>query len=270
MAKYNQKVETVLVAALAKGATVAQAARQAGVSERTVYRRRQQPDFQARIDALQNDILQRVATLLTKATEEGIRSLVSLQEQSTPASVRRAAARDILEVGIRLREAADLEKRVLALENGVVEETPSGSPAVAPPAAGHGKRRRGDKLLQAALAGGDSIAQAAAKAKLSERTVYRRLQDGAFQRGVDALRADMVQRASALLVAAALLATKTLIDLQDTSIPASVRRGASRDILELGRKLRESVFLEKRLAALEQQLGESPTPPQSPSWPQAG
>jgi hypothetical protein len=61
----------------------------------------------------------------------------------------------------------------------------------------------------------------------------------------------MVQRAAALLLAAALLATKTLIDLQDPAVPASVRRRASRDIIELGRKLRESTILEKRLAALE-------------------
>src|SRR5262245_8203594 len=118
--KYTKQVETVLLTALAKGASVAQAARQAGVSERTAYRRRQQPEFQERIDAIQNDMLQRVATLLTKAAEQGIHALVSLQAQSTPPSVRRAAARDILEIGMRLREAAELEKRLSALENGEV------------------------------------------------------------------------------------------------------------------------------------------------------
>ena len=59
------------------------------------------------------------------------------------------------------------------------------------------------------------------------------------------------QRSAALLIAAALLATKTLIELQDASVPASVRRRASRDIIEMGRKLREITILEKRLAALE-------------------
>jgi transposase-like protein len=132
--KYNKKVETILVTALAKGATVAQAARQAGVSERTVYRRRQHPEFQARIDAIQNDMLQRVTALLPKAAEEGIHSLVTLQEKSTPPSVRRAAARDILDVGMRLREAADLEKRLLALENGVANAgASSAAPAGSPP-----------------------------------------------------------------------------------------------------------------------------------------
>jgi hypothetical protein len=57
--------------------------------------------------------------------------------------------------------------------------------------------------------------------------------------------------AAALLIAAVMLATKTLIDLQNPTVPASVRRRASRDIIELGRKLREMTILEKRLAALE-------------------
>ena len=53
--------------------------------------------------------------------------------------------------------------------------------------------------------------------------------------------------------AATLLATKTLTDLQDPNTPASVRRRASRDIIELGQKLRETTVLEKRLVALESQ-----------------
>ena len=110
--KNNKQLETLLVTVLAKGATVAQAARQAGVSERTVYRRRQQPEFQARIDALQDETLQRVADLLTKAAQEGIHSLVALQDKTTPPNVRRAAARDILDLGPRLRADAALEDSV--------------------------------------------------------------------------------------------------------------------------------------------------------------
>jgi uncharacterized protein (UPF0147 family) len=247
----KKQLETSLITALAKGATVAQAARQAGVSERTVYRRRQQPEFQARIDAIQQETLERVAAVLTKAAEQGIHSLVALQDKATPANVRRAAARDILEVGVRLREDADLEKRLLALENCAEAVSASCVPAGAPTKPSAKRRRRGDTTLQAALAGGDTVAQAASKASLSERTVYRRLKDPAFQRCIVNLRAEMVQRSAALLIAAALLATKTLIDLQDPTIPASVRRRASRDIIELGRKLREATILERRLAALE-------------------
>jgi hypothetical protein len=44
----------------------------------------------------------------------------------------------------------------------------------------------------------------------------------------------MVQRAAAALNAAGQLAVKTLIDLQAATTPASVRRRAARDLIELG------------------------------------
>jgi transposase len=241
MAKYNKQIEALLITVLAKGATVAQAARQAGVSERTVYRRRQQPDFQARIQAIQDETYGRVVDVLTHAAQEGIHSLVALQDKATPPSVRRAAAHDILDLAQRLRAAATLEKRLAALEDRVSDPSESYVPGRSsvpggPPRCGSGgkRRRRGDTIVQAALASGDSVAQAARKAQLSERTVYRRLHEPSFQRCIEDLRADMVQRAAALLLAAALLATKTLIDLQDPAVPASVRRRASRDIIDLG------------------------------------
>src|SRR5262249_23582730 len=112
-----QRYVPILVSALAKGATVAQAAAQAGVSERTVYRRLGEQAFRDQIEALQDEMLQRAVAMLTAAAQEGIRSLVDLQNESTPPAVRRCAARDILEMGMRLREAAELEKRLSALEN---------------------------------------------------------------------------------------------------------------------------------------------------------
>jgi AraC-like DNA-binding protein len=246
--KKQQKI--LLVTALAKGATVTQAAQQAGVSERTVYRRLQEPDVQARIEAIQNETLQRAAAVITAAAQEGIHSLVALQNSSTPPAVRRAAARDIFEMGLRLREAADLEKRLLALENRTAARA-SVQLAPTPPGPTAKRRRRGDTTLQLALVSGATVAQAASKASLSERTVYRRLEETAFQQRIEALRADMVQRAAALLIAATLLAAKTMVDLQSDTVPASVRRRAARDILELSDQLRQATVLEKRLRALE-------------------
>src|SRR5262249_28779895 len=117
MAARKNHYVTILITALAKGATVAQAAAQAGVSERTVYRRLADKEFQDQIEALQEEMLQRAVAMLTAAAQEGIRSLVDLQNESTPPAVRRSAVRDILEMGMRLRQAAELEKRLIALEN---------------------------------------------------------------------------------------------------------------------------------------------------------
>src|SRR5256714_587686 len=91
-------------------------------------------------------------------------------------------------------------------------------------------------ILVTALAKGATVPQAAAQAGVSERTVYRRLADPAFRARIETLRAEMVQRAAALLIAAAIHAAKTLIDLQASATPAAVRRRAARDILELSER----------------------------------
>jgi hypothetical protein len=259
MASKNRKqIETFLVAFLAKGGTVAQAVLQTGRSESTIYRYLRQPDFQARIQAVQDETLQRAAAALTAAIQGGIHSLVALQHKDTLPSVRRAAARDILEVGLRLRATAELEKRLLALENrtanpdvSMVPGTGQALPPPVPPPAVK-RRRRGDNILMIALASGDLVSQGASKASMSERTAYRRLQDPVFRKGMEALRAETVQRGAAVLIAATILAVKTLIELQDASIPACTRRRAARDILEMSEQMRQATFLEKRLRALEE------------------
>ncbi len=254
MATKNKKeTKTLLLANLARGATVAQAAEQAGVSERTVYRRLRQPAFQARIQALQDETLQRTAAVLTAATQEAIHTLVALQAKETPPNVRRAAAHDLLEMGLRFRESVELDKRMCALEKGFVPpgEASFAADWTSAPAAIAKRRHRGDNTLQLALAAGNTVTQAASKAEVSERTVYRRLEDDTFKRGIETLRAEMVQRAAAVLIAASLLAAKTLIELQDSKIPASVRRRAARDLLEMSERLRQVAILEKRMVALE-------------------
>ena len=117
--------------------------------------------------------------------------------------------------------------------------------------AGAGKKKI-DAALIAALAWGATIESAAQKANVSERTVYRRLTDPAFQERLTNLRSETLQRAAAILTAASLEVVKTLVALQNPSVPAAVRLGAARSILEFGAKLRESAELERRIAALEQ------------------
>ena len=54
-----------------------------------------------------------------------------------------------------------------------------------------------------------------------------------------------------MLIAAGPLAIKTLIELQAATVPASVRRRAARDLIELADRLRQATVVEKRLVALE-------------------
>lgn len=115
-------------------------------------------------------------------------------------------------------------------------------------------RRNVDHNLLTALACGATVEAAARSAGVSESTVYRRLRQAAFRQRLQEVRADMVQRTSAMLTASGLEAVKTLLALQQASTPASVRLGAARAILEIGLKVREVADLERRLSALEQQL----------------
>jgi hypothetical protein len=115
----NQVTQTLLTA-LACGATVENAARKAGVSERTVYRRLEDPAFRAQLDRLRAEMVERTAGMLTGAGMSSVKTLLDLQQDVAVApGVRRRAARDVLELGLRFRELAEMELRLVELENRV-------------------------------------------------------------------------------------------------------------------------------------------------------
>jgi hypothetical protein len=119
-----------------------------------------------------------------------------------------------------------------------------------------GRRTNADEQLLLALACGSTAEQAAAKAGVGVRTVFRRLEDAGFAGRLREMKADMVRRAAAALTAAAMEGVKTLLELMKPSNTGPVRLGAARAILEMGVKLREMAELEERLAALEERVGQ--------------
>lgn len=112
-------------------------------------------------------------------------------------------------------------------------------------------RRKGDGALLAELAAGADVRTAAKRARVSESTAHRRLNDPAFRRELAAARAAMVDAATGGLAAAATAAVQTLRLLLDAE-GESVRLGAARSIIEMGAKLREVSELAERIAALEE------------------
>jgi hypothetical protein len=117
--KRSEADKTMLVA-LACGATVENAAPRAGVAVRTAYRRLADPRFRARLAQTRADVVQRIAGLLTGAGIGSVKTLVDLQNDAAVSpAVRRACARDVLEIGLRVRESADLELRLAALEERI-------------------------------------------------------------------------------------------------------------------------------------------------------
>jgi hypothetical protein len=99
------------------------------------------------------------------------------------------------------------------------------------------------------------VENAARQVGVAPRTVHCRLADEGFRQRLQAMRADMLQRSSGALTAAAHEAVRTLLELLKPTMPPAVRLGAARSVLEIGIKLREAADLEGRLSALEQQLG---------------
>lgn len=102
------------------------------------------------------------------------------------------------------------------------------------------------------LAAGQALGEAARKAGVGETTVKRWLAEcPALVRRVTEIRGEMTARALGRLIDGMTSAADTLGYLCRQGKSEMVRLGAARALLELGVKVRESVELEERLAALE-------------------
>jgi hypothetical protein len=115
MPRGRRDVDDIIIASLVCGAKQDAAAAKAGVSTTTVQRRLQNPKFRRRLVEARVEMVQRLAGNLTAASTEAVRTLLELIKSGSPA-VKLGASRTILEIGTRMRESADLEQRVLEIE----------------------------------------------------------------------------------------------------------------------------------------------------------
>ncbi|HEV3339638.1 MAG TPA: hypothetical protein VG125_04760 [Pirellulales bacterium] len=233
--------EEELILALAAGATVREAAEQAGVGERTVYRRLADADFRRAVSEARGRMfdtaLGRLAGLASKAAE----TLERLMESDKP-PVALGAAKAVLGLGPRLRESTELEERISLMEDQADEET-DGNQAPA-----------GEDELILALAAGATVREAAEQAGIGERTAHRRLADADFRRAVSRARGRMFDAALGRLASLACKAAGIFERLMGSDQP-SVARRAAKAVLELGPRLRESE-LEERISLLADQADE--------------
>jgi hypothetical protein len=115
-------------------------------------------------------------------------------------------------------------------------------------------RSRADEVLLSALATGSTAGQAAKVAKVSERTVRRRLADPDFVARMESVRQEVADAVLARVSASALLAVETLNSLLEASQPPSVRLGAAKAVLDFGIRLRSERDIHQRLVAIEEHL----------------
>jgi AcrR family transcriptional regulator len=106
--------------ALAGGLTVRAAAKRAGVSERTATRRWADAAFRRRVGELRAELLTRASGQLAGNMSKAARTLGKLL-RSEDERIAFQAAKAILETGVRIRDAAELEARLTALEKHMGE-----------------------------------------------------------------------------------------------------------------------------------------------------
>jgi hypothetical protein len=109
-------------------------------------------------------------------------------------------------------------------------------------------------VILAALATGATAAEAAAIAKVSVRTVRRRLSDESFRLQVTDARREVLDSAIAKVSASSVSAVQTLTSLLELAQPPSVRLGAAKAVLDFGIRLRSEREIQERLTAIEEHL----------------
>lgn len=111
----RRKGDDALLLALASGQTVRDAARTAGVGERTATRRLADPAFARQVDALRAEMVRRALGKMADGMAEAADTLRQLLRAESE-SVRLGACRAALELSVKLREAVEFEQRLAAVE----------------------------------------------------------------------------------------------------------------------------------------------------------
>jgi hypothetical protein len=117
-AKQQKALEAILV-----GASDQQAADSAGVSRNTIMSWRSKlAGFSEALAAARSDLLKRMTARLHAATSLAVRALEEVAKDPRNPSARVAAARVILEFSQRALEMQELEVRMAALEQQILED----------------------------------------------------------------------------------------------------------------------------------------------------
>ncbi len=116
----RQRADALVIAALMSGATIGYASLRSGVPERTIQRRLADPTFRAKLEAAQAELVAATARVMLGSTTEATANLIELMRVAPPA-VRLGAARTIFELAGKWRFEVELEERLAALEQAVVE-----------------------------------------------------------------------------------------------------------------------------------------------------
>jgi len=106
-----------IIAALLSSENFREAAKNAGISEATLYRQLKDETFQTAYKAAKREIVNHAVGQLQKATGTAVKTLGSILEDASAApSARVSAAKVVLEMAVKAVEIEDLEDRISNLE----------------------------------------------------------------------------------------------------------------------------------------------------------
>jgi hypothetical protein len=123
----RRKGDGTLLLALAAGQTVRDAARTAGIGERTATRRLADPEFRRRVAELRAEMVSRALGQMADGMADAAGTLRNLLKAKAD-TVKLGAARALLELGVKLRESVELEQRLADLEQRLAGDNKGSSP----------------------------------------------------------------------------------------------------------------------------------------------
>lgn len=115
--KLSRKYEA-FIAALLTEATIAEAAKKAGISEATALRWLKLPDVTSAYRTARREVVQHALATIQRATSEAVEAL-RRNLNATTGAVQVSAARALLEYAVRAVELDDLAERVERIEEAL-------------------------------------------------------------------------------------------------------------------------------------------------------
>lgn len=118
---WDLKGEPSVSVALARGASIEDAARAGSVSARTVRRRLEDPRYRAEIAKLRAKVLDGILARLLYGARVGVETLIEVARDGKSESARVSAARVLAEHTLSFSELVAVDERLAAIEAAVSE-----------------------------------------------------------------------------------------------------------------------------------------------------
>lgn len=106
---------------LVSNPTCTEGCKEAGINKTTFYKWLKEPDFKAELDRLRDEVAAEAFGLLSQSLTKAVEALAGLLDNKDD-RIKRLAAKDIISVFVKHKEAEDFERRLAAIEDRIAEK----------------------------------------------------------------------------------------------------------------------------------------------------